>query len=90
MESVPTRTACRNLCLRETGFLCRSFAFLAEAGQCYLYPTNREQAGSSYARLPGFIFEEWTCDAGQCTAISFGFGKKHGVELLLTLLHTDV
>ena len=62
---MPTRTACRNLCLRETSFLCRSFAFLAEADQCYLYSITSVQAGTNYARLPGYVFEEWMCTTGQ-------------------------
>ncbi|KAK7469526.1 hypothetical protein BaRGS_00036472, partial [Batillaria attramentaria] len=65
VASLTTRTACRDLCMRETEFLCRSFSFLAEAGQCYLFSQTKEEAGGNFVRFPGYVFEEWTCISGE-------------------------
>ncbi|XP_025096096.1 uncharacterized protein LOC112565065 [Pomacea canaliculata] len=59
-----TRAACRDACLRELSFLCRSFSFLVDAQRCSLFAVTRAQAGPSFVRFPGYIFEEWRCAAG--------------------------
>jgi hypothetical protein len=76
-EMAASRTACRNLCLRETSFLCRSFAYLYQASTCYLYPMTSARAGSSFARLPGYVFEEWTCVTGNLCFHIWMIGQIH-------------
>lgn len=66
INNVLTATRCRQLCLSEKSFLCRSVEYLAGMGKCVLSKSKRGDVMPAYfIRWPGYVYQEWSCKTGK-------------------------
>lgn len=66
INNVLTATRCRQLCLSEKSFLCRSMEYLAGMGKCVLSKSKRGDVMPAYfIRWPGYVYQDWSCKTGK-------------------------